>query len=60
MAGNYAVIESGIVKTSIVTEKQFMNMMVLNLSNILKLILPKPGMFYNKADRALHDDKRIF
>ncbi|HFZ0536933.1 TPA: hypothetical protein ACIJO6_002271 [Klebsiella aerogenes] len=56
MAGNYAVIESGIVKNIIIAESGY-EYDGAELIEYPESVFCQQGMFYNKADGLFYDDK---
>lgn len=58
MAGNYAVIESGIVKNIIIAESGY-EYDGAELIEYPENIFCQPGMFYNKDDGLFYDDKEF-
>ena len=57
MAGNYAVIESGIVKNIIIAESGY-EYDGAELIEYPESVFCQPVMFYNKADGLFYDDKQ--
>ncbi|GKJ17065.1 TPA: hypothetical protein ACHSNU_004789 [Klebsiella pneumoniae] len=58
MAGNYAVIENGIVINIIIAENGY-EYAGADLVEYQENIFCQPGMFYNKDDGLFHDDKEF-
>ncbi|HBT4702527.1 TPA: hypothetical protein MB312_005174, partial [Klebsiella pneumoniae] len=56
MAGNYAVIENGIVINIIIAENGY-EYAGADLVEYQESIFCQPGMFYNKDDGLFYDDK---
>ncbi|HDE2134364.1 Uncharacterised protein [Klebsiella pneumoniae] len=58
MAGNYAVIENGIVKNIIIAESGY-EYDGAELIEYPESVFCQPGMFYNKDDGLFYDDKEL-
>ncbi|MGV1608488.1 hypothetical protein [Klebsiella pneumoniae] len=58
MAGNYAVIESGIVKNIIIAESGYEYDGAEHIE-YPESVFCQPGMFYNKDDGLFYDDKEF-
>ncbi|EPH1716270.1 hypothetical protein M3J21_09395 [Klebsiella quasipneumoniae] len=58
MAGNYAVIESGIVKNIIIAESGY-EYDGAELIEYPESVFCQPGMFFKKDDGLFYDDKEF-